>query len=292
MSAAALLGSGRGAPPRPPSEREFERFRKLIEEESGITLSTGKRALLARRLSGRIRELGLTTFEAYFDLVRADDSGEELVRMLDLIATNETHFFREPAHFHFLAATYERWRREGDAGERPRRVRVWSAACSTGQEPYSVAMQLLAHFPRESGWSVEVLATDISTAVLARAEAATWGIEKARELPPPYLKRFMLRGVDSRVGEMRASPELREVVHFERLNLIANLPPGIGDFDVVLCRNVLIYFTAAQRAAVVERLATRVVPGGFLLVGHAESLLHARGSLALVRPTIYTPIPR
>ena len=291
MSAALL--SARGGSPRPPTGREFELFRTLIEAESGITLNTGKRALLERRLSGRIRELGLSTFEAYYELVHADDSGEELVRMLDLVATNETHFFREPAHFHFLAETYERWRREGDAGARPRQVRVWSAACSTGQEPYSVAMQLLAHFPRESGWNVEVLATDISTTALARAQAATWGIEKARELPPAYLKRFMLRGVDSRVGEMRAGPELREVVRFERLNLVApELPPIGGGFDVVLCRNVLIYFTAAQRATVIERLATRVAPTGFLIVGHAESLLHARGPLAVVRPTIYTPLPR
>ena len=291
MSAALHLG--RGAPPRPPNDREFELFRKLIEEASGITLSTGKRALLERRLTGRIRDLGMPTFEAYYALVRGDATGEELTRMLDLVATNETHFFREPAHFRFLAETYERWRREGDAGERPRRVRVWSAACSTGQEPYSVAMQLLAHFPRESGWTVEVLATDISTSALGRAQAATWGIEKARELPPAYLKRFMLRGVDARVGEMRATPELREVVRFERVNLVAPLPPTVaGEFDVVLCRNVLIYFTAAQRAAVVERLAPRVSSNGFLVVGHAESLLHARGPLALVRPTIYTPIPR
>lgn len=291
MSAALL--SPRGAIPRPPTAREFELFRKLIERESGITLNTGKRALLERRLSGRIRELALPTFESYYELVQADDSGEELVRMLDLVATNETHFFREPAHFHFLAETYERWRREAEAGERPRRVRVWSAACSTGQEPYSVAMQLLAHFPRESGWSVEVLATDISTAALARAQAATWAIEKARELPPAYLKRFMLRGVDSRVGEMRATAELREVVRFERVNLVAPLPPAVtGEFDVVLCRNVLIYFTAGQRAAVVERLARHVATTGFLLVGHAESLLHARGPLAAVRPTIYTPLPR
>lgn len=213
--------------------------------------------------------------------------------MLDLIATNETHFFREPAHFRFLAERYAEWRAAAERGERARRVRVWSAACSTGQEPFSVAMQLLEHFPRDEGWDLELLATDLSTVALARASAATWSIDKARELPPTYLKRFMLRGVDERVGEMRAAPELRAIVRFARVNLVEPIPPTVGGrFDIVLCRNVLIYFGAEQRAAVVERLATRVTPGGYLLVGHAESLHPHRASLEVVQPTVYTPCAR
>ena len=190
--------------------------------------------------------------------------------MLDAICTNETHFFREPRHWEFLAErVFPAWRDEADAGRRPRRVRVWSAACSTGEEPYSLAMSLLTAFP--AGWALEVLATDLSTKILERAAAGVWPLAKAKEIPEPYLKAFMLKGFGAQEGLMRAGPEIRALVRFDRVNLIGDdWPPG-PPFDLVFCRNVLIYFDRHRRA-VVDRLLDRLAPRGYLFLGHAESL--------------------
>jgi len=274
---------------REPTPREFQRLVALIHDVAGIALNESKRALVVRRLSGRVRELGLDNFGDYLELVQADDSGAELVRLLDLIATNETHFFREPQHFEFLEnRVYPAWRAEADAGRRPRVIRAWSAACSTGQEPYSIAMQLLTHFPADAGWTIEIVATDLSTKALDVARAAEWPIDRATEIPEHHLQRFMLRGVGQRVGRMRASRVLRDAVRFGRLNLHDERYDVPGVFDLVFCRNVLIYFAPEGRAAVIDRLADRLAPGGLLFVGHAESLHAHRSRLRAVLPTIYT----
>jgi chemotaxis protein methyltransferase CheR len=208
--------------------------------------------------------------------------------MLDAICTNETHFFREPRHFEFLCdRVFPAWREAAEAGRRPRRARVWSAACSTGEEPYTLAMTLLASLP---GWDVEILATDLSTKVLARAEAAIWPLEKAREIPEPYLKAYMLKGYGSQEGLMKAAPELRALVRFARLNL-THESPGLGQFDLVFCRNVLIYFDKETKGKVVNRLLDRLLPDGFLFLGHAESLGGFTTRAKAVLPTVYALAP-
>jgi chemotaxis protein methyltransferase CheR len=267
------------------SEREFDAFQRLIHAEAGIWLAPVKKALLAGRLSRRVRELGLASFAAYHERVLADPA--EKVRMLDAICTNETHFFREPRHFAFLAErVFPAWREEADAGRRPRRVRVWSAACSTGEEPYSIAMALLEAFP--SGWELHVLGTDLSTKVLERARAAVWPIAKAEEIPEPSRKRFMLRGFGPNDGVMKAGPEIRALVSLDRVNLNGERWPD-GPFDLVFCRNVLIYFDRDAKARVVERLLERVDARGFLFVGHAESLGGLPRARAIL-PTVYAPV--
>jgi chemotaxis protein methyltransferase CheR len=273
---------------REPTDSEFHRFTELVHAVSGISLNDSKRALVARRLSGRMRDLGVESLGDYTDLVRADDSGDETVRLLDLIATNETHFFRERPHWDFLETrVFPTWIAEASAGRRPRLVRAWSAACSTGQEPYSLAMQLLTFLPPEDGWRYDIQATDISTHVLGIAQRAEWPIERAPEIPEQYLERYMLRGVGQRIGRMRAGRELREMVTFSRLNLNDDRYAVEGAFDLVFCRNVLIYFDAPGRAAVIERLTERLAPGGLLFVGHAESLHAHRDRLRPVLPTVY-----
>ena len=268
--------------------REFQLLTELIFREAGITLPETKRALVVRRLNGRVAELGLPSFGDYYEFVLADATGAELVRLIDLIATNETHFFREPAHFELLEQrVYPTWRADAEAGRRPRRVRAWSAACSTGQEPYTLAMQLLTHFPRSEGWDVELLATDISTHALRIAQAATWPVERAKEIPERYLKRFMERGIGDYVDRMRAGAELREAVRFSRLNLNEEQYAVPGEFDLIFCRNVLIYFSAEGRAAVIDRLTNRLSPSGLLFVGHAESLHAHRARLTPIVPTVY-----
>ena len=289
------LGRG-GVPPGEPlptaalavSDRDFLRFQALIHREAGIWLAPVKKALLVGRLAKRLRELGIHSYGTYYERVVEDEF--ERIRMLDAICTNETHFFREPRHFEFLSErVFPGWRAEAEAGRRPSRIRVWSAACSTGEEPFSIAMELLTAFP--SGWELEVLASDLSTKVLDRAAAAIWPIEKAKEIPDPYRKAFMLRGFGAQEGLMKAGPELRAIVRFARVNLVGDGWPGGPPFDLVFCRNVLIYFERQAKTTVVERLLDRLDPRGYLFLGHAESLGGFTGKARAVFPTVYQRAP-
>lgn len=287
------VGRGADAAPAVPaafavSDRDFQRFQALIHREAGIWLAPVKKALLAGRLAKRLRELALSSYGEYYERVVEDEA--ERIRMLDCICTNETHFFREPRHFEFLTErVFPRWRAESDAGRRPRRVRVWSAACSTGEEPYSVAMVLLRAFP---AWELEVLASDLSTKVLERAAAGIWPLEKSKEIPDAHLKAFMLKGHGAQEGLMKAGPEIRAIVRFARVNLVGDGWPSGPPFDLVFCRNVLIYFDRKAKIAVVERLLDRIDAGGYLFLGHAESLGGLTARARPVLPTVYQPVPR
>jgi chemotaxis protein methyltransferase CheR len=269
------------------TDAEFRKWQALIQREAGIHLSVAKKALLVGRLARRLRARGTPSFGAYHDLVERDAA--ERIEMLDAICTNETHFFREPRQFEFLAdRVFPAWRAAAAAGQRSRTVRVWSAACSFGEEPYSLAMSLLAHLPAEAGWSVEIVATDLSTKALSRAQDAVWPIEKAEEIPPAFCRRFMLRGVGSQQGKMKAGPALRAVVRFARLNLSdASYAVG-GAFDLILCRNVLIYFGADEKKAVIARLLDRLTPEGILFLGHSETLHGINDRVRSVGPTAYS----
>jgi chemotaxis protein methyltransferase CheR len=271
------------------SERDFLRFQALIHGEAGIWLAPVKKALLVGRLAKRLRELGLRSYSEYYDKVLEDET--ERIRMLDCICTNETHFFREPRHFEFLTdRLFPAWRADADAGRRPRRIRAWSAACSTGEEPYTLAMVLLSAFP--TGWELDVLASDLSTKVLDRAAAGIWSLDKAKEIPEPHLKTFMLKGYGAQEGLMKAGPEIRAIVRFARVNLVGDDWPSAPPFDLVFCRNVLIYFDRSGKIAVVERLLERLAPSGYLFLGHAESLGGFTARARPVVPTIYQPVAR
>jgi chemotaxis protein methyltransferase CheR len=273
---------------RPLRSREFKALRDLIYEEAGIHLPEVKRVLVEARLARRVRELGLRGYEEYCAFVAETANADERVRMLDCITTNETHFFREPKHFEFVEkVAVPRWLSLAGAGSMHRRVRVWSAACSTGEEPYTLGMSLLTTLPTDAGWEIEVFASDLSTRVLERAVGATWPIDKASEIPERHLKRFMLRGFGAHAGELRCGSELRQLVRFARVNL--NHPPYAvpGQFDLIFCRNVLIYFDAASRAKVIDRLIDRLTPNGYLFVGHSESLHNVTRRVALVAPSVY-----
>jgi len=279
------------APPPPVSRaglalREFRLFQRLIYRESGIHLTDAKRLLVEGRLSRRLRELGMG-FREYYALVEGNEA--ERIVMLDCVSTNETHFFREPRQFEFLEThVWPRFHAAVAAGRRSRCLRVWSAACSTGEEPYSVAMAFFARFPAEAGFQIDILATDISTRVLERARAAEWPIEKAAEIDGRYLRRFMLRGTGSREGWLKAGPELRRVVRFRRLNLHAEDLPREGAYDLIFCRNVLIYFDSEGKARVLDRLLDRLQPEGYLFLGHSETVLGQNPRTRSVGPTVYT----
>lgn len=271
------------------SPKDFLLFQAMIYRESGIWLSEAKAALLTGRLSKRLRALGLRNFAKYYQLVGTDE--EERRTMLDTITTNETHFFREPRHFDFLEQhVFPRWDQEAAAGQRPTRLRVWSAGCSSGEEPYSLAMLLLKHF-RVERWDLEVLATDISTRVLEKAQEAVYPIEKMKDIPQEYLRAYMLKGRGDKKGVMKASPELLRVVRFARVNLHADSYPLQGFFDLILCRNVLIYFDQKSKEKVISGIVRHLSPSGLLFVGHSENLGGMSPNLRTVAPTVYAPVP-
>lgn len=283
-SAAAPAGTAVGRAAAEVSDVDFRRFQSLIQSVAGIHLAPCKKALLAGRLSRRMRELGIDTLVRYYRRVEGDPA--EMSRMLDAISTNETHFFREPAHFDLLTnRILPALRAQADAGRRPRRIRVWSAACSTGQEPYTLAMVILSAL---EGWDVEILGTDLSTRVLAQAREAVWPVALAREIPDAHRRRWMLRGIGAAEGTMKAGPEIRSVVRFAGLNLTDEASLPAGPFDLVFCRNVLIYFEPDTRRRVVERLLDRLAPSGAFFVGHAESLVNVTRRVRTLAPTVYT----
>jgi chemotaxis protein methyltransferase CheR len=269
------------------NEWEFVRLRDLVYGEAGIWLSAGKTVLVTSRLQKRLRELGLASYAAYHRLVVGDRA--ERQRMLECLCTHETSFFREPRQWEILEQrVYPAWRAAADQGLRAKRLRAWSAGCSSGEEPFSVAMSLLRHLP---GWDVDVLATDLSERVLSAARAAEWPLAKAEQLPPSYRTEFMLRGCGASEGRMRAQPHVQKVIRFEQLNLNELGERQRGPFDLIFCRNVLIYFDAASKDRVLRGLQRRLSPGGLLLLGHAEAFTSGREGLRPVVPTVYVASP-
>jgi chemotaxis protein methyltransferase CheR len=273
---------------RPITDHDFSRFQKLICGSAGIYLCPAKKGLLEARLTRRLRELGLNSFAAYYQYVVEDTDGEELITLLDRVSTNETHFFREPRQFEFLERqVFPDWAAKDTARLKSRRIRVWSAGCSTGEEPYSLAMILVEQFPASAGWAIEILATDLSTRALDFARRAIWPIARAEEIPSKYLTRFMLKGIGAQEGKMKAGSEIRSIVRFERLNLNDEVYSVSGLFDLIFCRNVLIYFDAQPRDRVIHRLLNHLATSGYLIVGHAESLIGITDRVRHVMPTVY-----
>jgi chemotaxis protein methyltransferase CheR len=262
------------------------RLAGIVEHESGIELRPEKRFVVLARLSRRCQELGLPSLQAYYRLVSNDAA--ERATMVQRLCVHETRFFRESVHFDFVRqALVPRWRAAAESDRRPRQVRAWSAACASGEEPFSLAMVLLDALPPESGWRVEVLATDLSSAVLEQAARATWPIERAADIPAPLRQRYLLRGVGSCAGTVRAAPELRQAVTFAQVNLVGRDQPALGEFDLILLRNVLIYFSVDTKTKVIHRVLERLRPDGHLVVGHADSLNHLTTRVRAIVPTIY-----
>ena len=266
----------------------FSRFQALIYKESGIWLAAHKSSLLVGRLARRLRLLGLSSLAEYHSLVVHPDQQHERALMIDCITTNETQFFREPLHFEFLAQrVFPRLTEQANSGQRPKQICIWSAACSTGEEPYSLAMMLLKYFPPEAGWNLEVVATDISTRVLEKARTAIFPMAKAEEIPRDLLHAFMLKGRDDQEGQVRVAPQARKLVRFSRVNLQAESYPFVGFFDLIFCRNVLIYFDQNSKARAMDRILRQLAPTGLLFVGHSEALNQVTTRLKSVAPSIY-----
>jgi chemotaxis protein methyltransferase CheR len=259
----------------PLSDADLKAVQKFIFEAAGITLDNSKRMLISGRLSKRLRFHGLARFADYLKLIVRDDHERQVA--LDLLTTNETYFFREPQHFDFLRHEVIPNRRRGDA------FRVWSAACSSGEEPYSIAM-LLDDELGTAPW--EVVGTDISTRVLESCRRGRYPLERAQHIPQAYLKTYCLKGVGPEDGFLLVEKHLRQKIHFLHGNLNGRLP-NVGQFDVVFLRNVMIYFDGDTKRKLIQRLLSHIVPGGWLFIGHSETLNGINDQVRQMKPAIY-----
>lgn len=251
------------------SDRDFTRFSKLVHENCGINLHEGKKELVRARLGKRLRETGSRDFKAYWKFLTEDESGEELVRMLDAVSTNTTSFFREEKHFHFLKETALPSYEKDKTGFK--RLRFWSAGCSSGEEPYTLAIWLLEYFGANSPFDIKILATDISTKALAQAQGGVYTGKRLSTVPHVLLRKYFQRGCGRHEGNFRVKRRLKDIIVFKRFNLMEPFPFKEA-FVVILCRNVMIYFRKKTRQMLINKLHESLLPGGYLLIGHSETL--------------------
>jgi chemotaxis protein methyltransferase CheR len=264
------------------SDTEFGQFQRFIFEAAGITLTDAKKALVSGRLAKRLHACQVKSYSEYFRLLTSGESPLEMQTAVDLLTTNETYFFREPKHFQFLKKELA----GGSLRGKPS-LRIWSAASSTGEEAHSIAMLLEDCLP---GQSWEVVGSDISMRVLERARAGHYSMDRISHFPAGYLQRFCLKGRDAQDGTLLVQRALRKKIQFLQVNLNEPLP-HLGMFDVIFLRNVLIYFSMETKRKVVARVLHLLNPGGYLLIGHSESLIEVTDAVELLAPAIYRKAP-
>ena len=268
------------------STRDFGRLRSLIYAQSGISLNAEKKTMLEPRIKRRLRNLNLNSFGDYCDyLFGPHGEKEELVHLLDVVSTNKTDFFREPEHFEFLVEKAIPDLVARNESGRP--LLIWSAGCSTGEEPYTLAMVLMECGQRHPGFRFRILATDISTTVLAKAERGVFRSEVVGPVPSDLRRKYFMRSRDRNSNVLRVVPELRQLVEFRRLNFM-DADFGLSQkADVIFCRNVIIYFDRPTQERIVQKLAAQLLPGGYAFVGHSETLHDMDLPLAPVAPALY-----
>ncbi len=270
------------------SRETFCRFRDYVTEKLGIKMPDAKRTMLQSRLQKRLRALGIGSYDEYYDYVFGARGMEtELSYMIDAITTNKTDFFREPKHFEYLAHVVLPGLLETANKTRSKVFRFWSAGCSTGAEPYTLAMVLSEFASRNPVFRFSILATDISKQVLDQAKDGIYSAAMADPIPPPLRKKYLLKSKDPREATVRIVPELRARVSFGRLNFMAD-DFGLGNImDIIFCRNVMIYFDRPTQEKVVNRFCRYLDSDGYLFIGHSETLNGLNVPLTQVSPTIY-----
>ena len=270
---------------------EFEFLRSLVYEHSRIQLGPDKRELVTARLGKRLRANRLSSIGEYCQLLESPARDEELSHLIDAISTNHTFFFREAPHFDFVRERVVPEMLQRRRLEHWPRFYAWSAACSTGEEPYSLAITLAEALPPAAAWPWHIEATDISHRVLQKAQDAIYRDDVVAKLSGSRVKTHFQRGVGPQEGKFRVKPTLSTQVTFRHLNLLDGEPPFREPFHLIFCRNVMIYFDRPTQEELVNKLARRLVPGGYLLVGHSESLTGIRHPLQLVAPATYRRPP-
>ncbi len=268
------------------TRKDYEYVRRLVYAKSGINLGDQKMQLVKSRLGKRVREGGHDSFKAYFKHVEADQTGEELSVLLDSISTNTTHLFREAQHFKLLSELIHTWADEGRWKASGEAVRIWSAGCSSGEEPYSIVMEAHEALRRHPGLGLKILATDLSVQMLSQAKLGEFENHRVGTVPPQYKKQYM-RPKGKNPSILQVVPELRRKIKFARFNLMSPRFPFKNGFDVIFCRNVMIYFDKKTQQTLVNKYAQHLNPGGYLMIGHSESLSGVEHPLTYVQPTVY-----
>ncbi len=262
------------------SDREYENISRLAYEHFGLDLGDSKRGLVVARLGKILRQLRLKSFQHYYEYVKADRTGAALTTMVDQLTTNHTSFFREPRHFEFLRECIFPTLRKRS------RIHIWSAACSSGEEPYSIAMSLLEESSQEAAAKVRIKATDISTRVLEKAKLGVYEAGRVNGIPTALVQRYLVPERAGDANSFRFKDEIRSMIEFEHLNLMAKLPEGYR-CSVIFCRNIMIYFDRPTQQNLVQRLSLHLEDGGYLLIGHSESLNNITHDLDYVSPATY-----
>ncbi|KAF0217440.1 MAG: chemotaxis protein methyltransferase [Geobacteraceae bacterium] len=270
------------------SNEDFSRLSQFIYKQCGIKMPIAKKTMLEARLQKRLRSMGMRSFRDYCDYLFSPQGIEqELVQMIDLVTTNKTDFFREPDHFDYLQQrVLPEWVQKYGGGIN-RKLMIWSAGCSTGEEPYTLSMVLSEFAESCPGFKFQILATDISTRVLEKARTAIYEEERVESVPMPMKRKYLLRSRDKASGLVRIAPELREKVQFRRLNFMDSDFGMREPIDIIFCRNVIIYFDRPTQERLLNHFYNHMTPGGYIFMGHSETLNGLDVPLVTVHPTIY-----
>lgn len=269
------------------SDKEFLLFKQLIYRETGINMSDKKKKLIVARLSKRLRVLDLSNFTEYYEYLRESPyANNEIVNLINRVTTNKTDFFREKHHFDFLQKElYPRMMTESRSGG-SRKLRIWSAGCSSGEEPYTLAMVTLEAFKAERGWDIKILATDLDTEILGRAINGTYPTQVVGPIPKEYLMKYFVR----KGNQYELSSTVKSMVAFRKLNLMDETFPMKNPFDIIFCRNVIIYFDAQTKDTLLTKYHKHLKDNGYMFIGHSESLMHMKDKFRYLKHTIYQKV--
>lgn len=271
------------------TDSEFNRLSKFIYNEVGIKLPPVKKIMLQSRLQKRLRALGIVSFKKYIDYVFSEEGLQnEIIHMLDVVSTNKTDFFREPIHFDFLISDI--LPEHMNSRNTPNVFHVWSAGCSSGEEPYTIAITLSEFKRKNLGLNFNILGTDISTRILKKAAEAIYPEDRIQNIPLEIKKKYFLKSKDRTNPTVRLTKEIRNTVHYNRLNFMNDYYNIGNDFDVIFCRNVLIYFNRDVQKEVILKLCKKLKVGGYLFIGHSESIMSMNLPLMQIKPTIFRKI--
>lgn len=268
----------------PMTDQEYTYFSQLVMRETGIKLGPEKRDMLLLRLIRRLKAVQLPDFKSYIAYLRSKNGAQELIFLIDAVSTNKTDFFRESIHFDYIRDTIlPRMIEEDDS----RSVSVWSAGCSSGEEPYTIAMVLEDYFSQHYGWQYRILASDVSTRMLAAAQKGIYTDKGALQVPLTYRKKYIMSGKGKFEGSVRIVPQLRAKLRFARVNFRENVWPIEEKFDIIFCRNVIIYFDLEMQKHMFRKFYDYLYPGGYMIIGSSETLKYINEEFVMVGPTIY-----
>ncbi len=270
------------------SNEEFELFRSLIYNTCGINLQLSKKELVKARLSKRLTNVGLSTFNDYYKFVtKTDKTGKELIHLIDSISTNKTDFFRESKHFDFLNTTLLPQLISNKEKSNNKKLRIWCAASSSGEEPYTLAITVLNHMKPSNGWDIKILATDISTEILQKAVAGIYKMETMKDIPPGITSAHFSKVISGQTQCYAAKDHLKDLITFRRFNLMTEKFPFKNPFDFIFCRNVMIYFDPETQNKLVSKFYNCLPKNGYLFIGHSETLSKSTSGFKYAQPAVY-----